>query len=485
MPPSSWRDLVQTRTRETQPPAEESEPADAPTAALLALQRSAGNAAVARALARSADPARTAFFARGLMPSAAGLDFQSATGGGGFNVVYDPRVQQLSVHLRVGFDFRNSLRMAGGRAVAVTTDFDTDAANVNANLATPVDRAAEVTTNWQWSAAEKQQWSTDFATMVRDVWGAKHYFVADSWADVFAGVDVTVDTHMGHLPDDHCQATVFKVPPGSVSGPGPVTGYKQGDPFYNPMTLTSANLGVTYDHVNYPIQFPVGSADLTQAVAASPEGHGDAGDVLVGKLVVDLQPGTPGGGAEITVTGHASTSGGAEGNKDLSLRRAEAVANHLEASGPGIDPARIAVNAEGEAGAGSDVSWQRVDIKIGGGEGQKKAAHEVGHVFGLGDEYTSPVGGTAPDPSSPAIGTPTDHAGLPPMGGGVPPAVYENNDNIMSVGNVVRPQHYITFLEALNTITAPVHFSYGGEGEPPAYGIYGSEDPAALPALVP
>ena len=81
------------------------------------------------------------------------------------------------------------------------------------------------------------------------------------------------------------------------------------------------------------------------------------------------------------------------------------------------------------------------------------------------------------------IGDPVDHSTLPPMGNGVPPAVSENNDSIMSVGNVVRPQHYITFLEALNQATAPVHVSYGGEGEPPAFSAFEAEE--ALPVSTP
>jgi hypothetical protein len=57
------------------------------------------------------------------------------------------------------------------------------------------------------------------------------------------------------------------------------------------------------------------------------------------------------------------------------------------------------------------------------------------------------------------------------MGGGVQPAVFENNDNIMSVGNVVRPQHYSTFFEALTNVTAPQAWHYGGAGLAPKAGI--------------
>jgi hypothetical protein len=45
-------------------------------------------------------------------------------------------------------------------------------------------------------------------------------------------------------------------------------------------------------------------------------------------------------------------------------------------------------------------------------------------------------------------------------------AVAENNDNIMSLGNTVRPQHYSTFHNALQIVTGK-HWRYGGEGDAP------------------
>ena len=45
--------------------------------------------------------------------------------------------------------------------------------------------------------------------------------------------------------------------------------------------------------------------------------------------------------------------------------------------------------------------------------------------------------------------------GQPPLTGrGIPPARFQNDDGIMSIGNVVEPQHYVTFLDALNQVTS-------------------------------
>jgi hypothetical protein len=100
---------------------------------------------------------------------------------------------------------------------------------------------------------------------------------------------------------------------------------------------------------------------------------------------------------------------------------------------------------KGEEGASDTAEWRRVDIQVGNGEAQTTSIHEFGHLLGLGDEY--PLGTSA-------IGDPADHDKLAKeMGGGVTGALVENNDNIMSAGTVVRPQHYATFHMALETVT--------------------------------
>ena len=259
------------------------------------------------------------------------------------------------------------------------------------------------------------------------------------------------------------------MPEGSREGPGAVVNWTTGNATASTGTFTSSALGTPFDFLNYSLEFPSGSADLRQAIATSRESSGDRGDQHLDKIIVDFQRGTPTGGAQITITGHASMTGDHEENMRLSRRRAEAVAAYLRSHGQQIASSRITVEAVGDEGAAEDETWQRVDIRIGSGDPQVTMAHETGHMFGLGDEYASPAGGIAPGAGTPgAIGTPVAHGALSAaMGGGVQGAVFENNDNIMSVGNVVRPQHYATFLEGLNTVAAPEHFHYGGAGHSP------------------
>ena len=472
-------DQERPRPPEAAPPEHDGTPA----AALLGLQQTHGNAWVARAVQRglmrqpdAEQVARDAFIARGVMPSAAGLTFQPSTGIGGFNVRYDPAASELVATLKVGIDFNDALTVdpTTGVVTPAIAGFAAAAASVTASNpgATPeaiAARVAEVQADWQWSAQQRTDWVTDYETAAEGAWGGKHYFTSDRWDDVFADVRVDLQVHAGHLATDHCQATVFKDPPGNRSGPGAVVNSTTGSPSATTGQFRSSDITGTSDYLNYSLQFESGSANLRTAFSTSLEAFGDDGDKHLDKLIVDFQRGTPTGGAHITITGHASTTGDGENNLRLSRRRAEAVASYLRTHGDKIAGSRITVEAVGAEGAEADESWQRVDIRIGDGRAQVTMAHETGHMFGLDDEYASPPGGIAPGAGTPGqIGTPVAHSAISgAMGGGVQAAVFENNDNIMSVGNVVRPQHYATFLEGLNLVTTPERFHYGGAGHSP------------------
>ena len=97
------------------------------------------------------------------------------------------------------------------------------------------------------------------------------------------------------------------------------------------------------------------------------------------------------------------------------------------------------------ADAASQGNERRVEIRIGNGERQNTVAHEMGHVFGLSDEYAE--GGRTPGQASWQDPTVTN-AGV------ATGSKVENNDGMQSMGNQVRPQHYATFAWALNQLTA-------------------------------
>jgi hypothetical protein len=85
-------------------------------------------------------------------------------------------------------------------------------------------------------------------------------------------------------------------------------------------------------------------------------------------------------------------------------------------------------------------------------------------MFGLDDEYpkSNAPKGTAGDAL--ATGAPVD-PGLA-AAQGLPGAVRERSDSIMSVGDAVKPQHYATFLAGLKLVTGMEDWAFG-----PAQGV--------------
>jgi hypothetical protein len=156
---------------------------------------------------------------------------------------------------------------------------------------------------------------------------------------------------------------------------------------------------------------------------------------------------------KVQLVGRASSGGAALLNKRLAERRAKAVYDYLKSKGfHGVNSQRVEVKGEGSDGAAEDASWRRVDLIVGDGRAQNVVAHELGHVFGLDDEYATNAGSLISGTGNPT-GTQIGHDGMA-TGLGAANATAENNDGIMSLGNNVRPQHYATFGNALQQITS-------------------------------
>lgn len=74
-------------------------------------------------------------------------------------------------------------------------------------------------------------------------------------------------------------------------------------------------------------------------------------------------------------------------------------------------------------------------------------AHEIGHIFGLGDEYIEE------GKQSYARGRPTEHSALAKAILGKNVTHGDDKNSIMASGNEIRPEHGVTFLEALQKVT--------------------------------
>lgn len=434
------------------------------------------------------------FLEQGMMPSADGADVLGAGGRGGFNAKFDPDNRQLIVTVSVGINFHHGLNVdpatgqvtanAGGLVAGDANQLaalQTAAANVMAQIPNIPDRINHVNTEWRWSPAEENPWMEQYREAVTNAWSGQHYFESRRWSELLSSVNVLVNVHKGAQAGDHCSARIIKSPPGGFSSA--YVSYGSGANARDQgLLMSSSGVGPSATNfLRYSLQFENDSADLNTAVGTV---HStDAGPAYLDKFIADFEAANPAAGVPIKVIGRASSTGSAEHNRALSDRRAAAATNYLRSNGLVGSIDRVTDVGEGETGATEDATWRRVDLVVGSGEAQNTAAHEFGHMVGLGDEYSSPAAGFAPGAGTPvAVGDPAAHDALAQaMGGGVTGAVAENSDSIMSVGNTVRPQHYATFHKAIEQTTGET-WQYGGSARGEVLPAVGGPEPTTAVA---
>jgi outer membrane protein OmpA-like peptidoglycan-associated protein len=454
---------------------------------ILALQRGAGNAAVASMLARQAtttDPATEEeaieqaeeFFRSG--PYSGTLTPGEGTSHGGFDASYSPPDGLLTISMQVGVNFTDGVTDTGGTVVANDTSLAPVAAHAN-TLAGP-DRAAFVA-QYAWQDAEREPWRNQLKSTIDSTWGGKHEFHLNKPGFEWIGAKVKVDLDVHDAISsgtDHLQVTALKTPPGTnlyrpmPGTPGGFSSTNQGDPdnaFDQTMIVASTDLGPRpdVDFLNHSVLFGhdsdaldgAATAELDKFITTFNGAQGDARSVRM----------------PVTLVGHTSSSGSDAYNKGLSDRRVKAVSDYFAANGFTNVSTRVAGRGEGEAGANpvDSPADRRVDITAGDGTRQSLMAHEFGHAFGLDDEYvlTGSAGYVGGGTGQPA-GTAADHdAATKAMqdagGANLPGAIHENSDSIMSLGSVIRPQHYSMFHKALTEITGQSPWALGPPHEHP------------------
>ena len=435
-------------------------------AGMLALQQQVGNAAVARMVELQAaralvqrDPlatgddyitarrARADWIAVGVRGP---QDHTPSTGRGGFGVAYVPDVGHgaLNVHLNGAVDFKPGIEIVTYLnlkfAVARSPAPQVAAAALAINQL-PNEQREAAAAPWQWSAGDQATFLNAFETMIEQVWDRKFTFACTRpfWQDLGADVNVLVGVHGGAKTDqDHMSVTSYKVPDNAtvattgnvgIAYPGAPGNARDQSMVLNssdvrPRSDISLTLNAAFETESERLEL-VSRTDV--AVFASKWQSGGTGPVCgtCGKEIRELA-GTP---INIHVQGY-----GAEPERTARLRFS-AIVDDLVGGGMTDARTRAVFHFDGEG--------DQVRLLVGTGQPQVVAAHEAGHMFGLADEYTAPFSGTG----SP-LGTQVD----PGLGQaqGLPAAVAENTDSIMSVGNAVKPQHYATFLEALKKVTA-------------------------------
>ena len=450
-----------------------------PSVALMhRLQRSAGNAAVARMLQQHSvgrgavlrqaapgavcSPADQAKLDELLSKTYTQEDFHPSTGRGLFDAIYAPGDGLLTVTVGITFNFVNGnpsdptwVASVGGPAAAARYRPD----------------------QFNWTTDEQDAWKANAISQVTALWARRYTFFTQKacWADSLPPVNVAIEiverpaTGVGK---SHFVTTVNKWPtePGleeSVTPPGTAdqsTARFQesgADGIENPdsthfvrTTGTRARYGQVDRDNPGTIKFAQGKAEPSAADKTALRTFG----ATLG--ATDMPP------FPVTLTGHSSSEGSPERNQTLSEERSRNVSNEIVAAGAQRQPQ---VDAVGATGAAPTPEWRRVDVTVGSFEAdQTTVAHEFGHMLGLGDEYPTPDGGSRD------VGTPVAHSALAQsLIPGQQPILAHHSDNIMSNGEAVQPYHYVTFLEVLGTMTATtgtwdIRPAAAGPGDAPA-----------------
>ncbi len=441
------------------PEAERDLPARAAMPPLLALQRSAGNAMVSRQVAGTTDIARAqaeAELAMFMAHSWGKENFKPSTGGGLFDVAYDPRAGEMVVTVRIAFKFSTG------------NPFDPEWFAAIGGMAGWVGKGWKAE-DFIWKDDEKTTWRTQAVADIQSVWSERYtFFTKKPYWEGLPPVNVRVviaDAPESGDDDKKAQwvVTVNKWPDDagieeSMSWPSnrsknqstgklnessrDAGGVDTPDVnHFSRSTATRKRYGQVDTDNPGPITFAQGKAEVSATDAAALQKFGRT-------LGAPDMPPFP-----VTVTGRASSEGAADRNRSLSDERARNVSNEIVKGGPQVQPTS---DSKGADGATTDPLWRRVDITVGTFESdQRTVVHEFGHMLGLDDEYPTADPKLATDPAGvrPVGGAPTHAALVQSLMPGQQPVVAHHSENVMSNGELVRPHHYVTFLEALGTMT--------------------------------
>jgi hypothetical protein len=411
---------------------------------LVALQRAAGNRAAQQAIQRQPAPPAPAPPAPSPNPELQrflGTNF--TLGGSRFDLTYNPTggapidarpiSGNVTVTLRLHITFKNFDRALKRQPPYNTHRF------TRAQLA-----------DFNWTDDERRKFTTDMVSSIQDAWSAKHRLLCTSpgFEELSAGIKVVVES-VADVGRAHNKVTAQKIPKGAPR----FRSFVQGDT----STLDIRDPSETEEHtvtkpefVRQVGPFELGKAELT------PDLTGQL-DTIVGELRTLQEPGKQqhGLGEDLPTVfrGRASTPGTRSANKKLATERAKNAEGYVEAA-MGWAPQGQA-RGVGEEDATDEARFQRVDVEVvnlAGGDGpvrQNTAAHEAGHMFGLGDEYEDKE-------AHRLTGDQPRHFGDVEAELGTDAAndlLAGDSGSIMSVGSRVEPGHYVPFLQALEGVT--------------------------------
>lgn len=308
--------------------------------------------------------------------------------------------------------------------------------------------------DFAWTSEEKEKFESDFMTSVQDQWSGrfKFHLVDPAFAEYRTGVQVSVIT-----VDDpklaHMKINALKVPKGAPRFRSFVSGneatLEKRDPSEPQKSKTTP-----YDMVRQIGSFGFDRHDLTPDLISQ-----------ISEVASFLKSDPNPDHWSLSFSGRASTQGKKSYNEKLASKRAEAVRLELfrQVGWKDEEVANYITFDKGEEHATGEAKFRRVDItvnkssSVGSGKEveQNVAAHEAGHMFGLGDEYIRETN-LLKDEEAKFLGDKPSHYEAVDKYIGKQEAnelLINQTDSIMSVGNTVKKGHYLTFLLALNKLT--------------------------------
>ena len=269
--------------------------APTPASEVLALQRSAGNAAVAGLLARQPSGTLSPPGTATPKPISAPVDYSQARADrdafvqagpkgpttydpatrnpdnyyGGFDVTYDPAGQKLKVTVKGAVAFLPGMAMKAGLAEAKEQSPQAATAADAINALPPAGRAAEVA-KWQWSkdggpdADDEKNFLTQFKSVITTTWQGKHPFYCKKkyWEDLGAETAIDIQVAEGAQgATDHMKVNAFKVPATmSIAKADVDRTDKSKGAFGNTLTLNSSTVGAKpFNLLVYDVGFDPGT----------------------------------------------------------------------------------------------------------------------------------------------------------------------------------------------------------------------------------
>ena len=308
----------------------------------------------------------------------------------------------------------------------------------------------EQLSDFNWTPAEKIKFAADFISSVQSGWSSKFKFrLKDpAFAEYVTAVNVKVqEVDKPELANTKINA--LKIPKDAPRFRSFVHGNQATLEKRDPSEPKKNTVG-TYEKVKQIGPFGFDSSTLTPDIISQIT-------ELASFMKSDPKPES----WSLGFNGRASSQGSKDYNAKLAQRRSDAVRFELNRQMGWGDEANYIGFLSGEDNATAEAKFRRVDVTVSKSSSGAKdvdhnvAAHEAGHMFGLGDEYVR-ESNLMDDETPKFLGDKPSHYDLVEKYMGKDEAeqlLIVNNESIMSEGNTVMKGHYVTFLLALNKLT--------------------------------